>query len=137
MASDKDSLTEKLQRRFKNVDGFGKDDAKELIEEAIDAHKKEPDASDELILIYAQQQAAWQVAINVAHYFKFTDGEESVDKSMIADNYRKIAKDLQEAYDVEKRRLRGNKFKIAQRVDRPYTSPPTGKSRRRWLWRRF
>jgi len=88
-------------------------------------------------LIYAQQQAAWQVAINVAHYFKFTDGEESVDKSMIADNYRKIAKDLQEAYDVEKRRLRGNKFKIAQRVDRPYTSPPTGKSRRRWLWRRF
>lgn len=126
-------LIERLLRRFKGVPNFDEDDAIELVEEAKESH--ESDASDELILLYAQVQGAWQIAFSVAHYFRFTDGEESVDKSMVADNYRKLARELQVEYDKEIGKIFGNNFRIMTRIDRPNTSPPTGESGG-MLWRR-
>jgi len=72
--ADEIKLAERLLRRFKGVPNFDEDDAIELVREAIELHDK--DASDDLILLYAQIQGAWQIAFSVAHYFKFTDGEE-------------------------------------------------------------
>lgn len=119
-------LVERLMRRFKGVPNFDESDAIDLVKEAKEAH--ESDASDELILLYAQVQGAWQIAFGAAHYFKFTDGEESVDKSMIAENYRKLAKDLQADYEAEKGRSSGSNFRVMRRIDRPHTTPPTGGS---------
>ena len=134
--ADRDELIERLSRRFKGVPNFDLTDAEELIDEAIEAHKNDKDASDDLVLLYAQTQGAWQIAFSVAHYFRFTDGEESVDKSMVADNYRKLARDLQVEYDKEIGKIFGNNFRIMTRIDRPNTTPPTGESGRR-LWRRY
>src|SRR5690625_7924983 len=107
-------------RRFKGVPNFDESDAIDLVEEAKEAH--ESDASDELILLYAQVQRAWQIAIGVAHYFRFRDGVEEVDKSMIADNYRKLAKDLQADYDNEQGRTIGSGFRLMTGIDRLRTS---------------
>ena len=131
-------LAEKLYRMFKGVPGFTEDEALELIDDAMRTHGYAPTDSVpsdriRLILLYAQIQGVWQVAMSVAHYFKFSDGEESVDKSMLADNYRKLAKDLQTEYDIENGKLFGNNFRIMPRIDRPSTTPPTGESGfRRW-----
>jgi len=134
-------LAERLLRRFKGVPGFTEEDAIELVNDAMRAHGYAPtDSVTEkdvsLILLYAQKEGAWQIAFSVAHYFKFTDGEESVDKSMVADNYRRLARDLQEEYEREAGKVFGNNFRIMPRLDRPNTTPPTGESGKR-LWRRF
>lgn len=118
-------LTERLYRRFKGVPNFENTNAQELVEESLQAHGFAPSAdvpSDEVkkILLYAQIQASWQIAFSVAHYFKFTDGEESVDKSMVSENYRKLAKDLQADYDSDDTSNKpSSNFAVMKRLDRP------------------
>ena len=142
-----DELAERLLQRFKGVPNFELTDAQELVEESLRVHgldssKAVPNDKETLILLYAQTQGAWQIAFSVAHYFKFADGEESVDKSMVSDNYRRLARDLQDEYDKEKGKIFGNNFRLMPRIDRPNTTPPTGLSggRNRWrrgTWRRY
>src|SRR5690625_3390941 len=127
----RDELAERLLRRFKGVPNFDITDAQELVDESLHVHGLDasadvPTDKETVVLLYAQFQGTRQIAYSVAHYFKFSDGEESVDKSMIADNYRKLAKDLQEDYEAEKGREFGSNFRIMRRVDRPHTTPPTG-----------
>src|SRR5690606_41564196 len=87
-----------------------------------------------LILRYAQAEGAWQIAFSTAHYFQYTDGEESVNKPGISERYRRLATELRKQYDAEKAKETGASFYLTQRVDRPNTTPPTGKSgHRRWL----
>ncbi|MHC8516777.1 hypothetical protein [Sporosarcina sp. ITBMC105] len=134
-------LVERLYRRFKGVPNFTMADAQELVDEALDYHGFEPsadvpNAKATLVILYAQIQGAWQVAFSVAHYFKFTDGEESVDKSMVADNYRKLARDLQTEYDKEVATQHGTAYRVMRRIDRPHTSPPSGESGR-YSWRKY
>lgn len=121
-------LAERLLRRFKGVPGFTLDDAMELVLEAKQVHGYAPDAlipshKQRLILLYATVEGANQIAMSVAHYFKYSDGEESVDKSMIADNYRKLARDLKADYDEEKSLETGSGFHVMKRIDRPLTMP--------------
>lgn len=122
-------LAERLLLRFKGVPNFMYENALELVEDAMRAHNFTPDDSvpddkANIVLLYAQIQGAWQIAFSVAHYFKFTDGEESVDKSMISKNYRDLAKDLQAEYDKERAEMVGSSFRIMKRLDRPITMPP-------------
>lgn len=138
-----DELVAVMMNRFKGVPGFTKQDALDVITEAMANHGYKPSDSVNpkdvnLVLLSAQAQGAWQIAVSVAHYFKFTDGEESVDKSMVAENYRKLARDFQEEYDRAQAKLFGNNFKIAPRIDRPNTTPRTGNSGGAWrTWRRY
>src|SRR5690625_173738 len=139
--ANKAEIVERLYRRFKGVPNFELADAQELVDDSLRYHGLEPSADvprdkESIVVLYAQVQGAWQIAFSVAHYFKFTDGEESVDKSMIADNYRRLARDLQTEYDKEVGKIFGNNFRIMKRVDRPNTTPPTGESGRR-PWRRY
>lgn len=132
-------MVELLIRRFKGVPNFEVSDAMELIEESLVFHGYGPSADvsadkTRMILLYAQTQGAWRIAFSVAHYFRFTDGEESVDKSMVAENYRKLARDLQDEYDREVGKAFGNNFRTMRRADRPNTTPRTGESRRK-SWR--
>src|SRR5690625_3675002 len=83
-------LAERLYRRFKGVPNFDLDDEQELVDEKLEFHGYElsadvPADKVSLILLYAQKVGAWQIAFSGAHYFKFVDGEESVDKSMVSD----------------------------------------------------
>lgn len=134
-------ISDRLYRMFKGVPNFTEEDALELVEDALAEHGIAPTdsvPSDKvrLITLYAQMRGAWQIAFSVAHYFRFTDGEESVDKSMVADNYRRLAQNLQRDYDIENGRLSGNRFRTMTRIDRPNTTPPTGESGRK-AWRRY
>lgn len=132
------TLAERLFKRFKGVPNFTIEDAQELVDDALRVHGYEPSATiphdkENLILLYAQSEGAWQIALSTAHYFSYTDGEESVDKSKVSEQYRKLATDLRKEYEMEKAKETGAGFYIARRIDRPLTSPPTGESRwRRW-----
>lgn len=132
-------LAERLVKRFKGVPNFDITDAQELVDDALqvqglDLSADVPGDKTNLVLLYAQAEGAWQIALSTAHYFQYQDGEESVDKSMISEQYRKLAKDLRAEYDAVKVRESGAGFYIAARIDRPHTTPPSGGSRRR-LWR--
>lgn len=140
--ANKTEITDRLLRRFKGVPSFDTEDAMDLVDEAFNLHGLKPSDSvpsdkEQLIMYYVQSQGAWQIALSVAHYFKFTDGEEAIDKTMLADNYRRLAKDFEAKYESEKSFLYGSNFRTMQRPDRPNTTPPSGESGRRSLWRRY
>lgn len=124
MATSKE-LAERLYRRFNGVPNFTEEVAQALIDDSLSTHGLSPDADIPLdqtnrVLLFAQSEGAWQVAFSVAHYFKYTDGEESVDKSMVSDNYRQLAKDLREDYDAEINPGKGSiRFTQMTRIDRP------------------
>src|SRR5690625_1486353 len=125
-----DELAERLLQRFKGVPNFELTDAQELVEESLRVHgldssKAVPNDKETLVLLYAQTQGAWQIALSVAHYFSFTDGEESVDKSMIADNNRRLARELQIDYEIENGGIDGNNLRNMPRLDRQKTTLPS------------
>ncbi|MEK3887258.1 hypothetical protein [Bacillus sp. FSL K6-3431] len=128
-------LAERLLKRFKGVPNYELTDAMDSVGDAMQVHgfaltADVPADKQRLVLLYAQSESAFQIAFSVAHYFKYTDGEESVDKSMIAENYRKLARELKDDYDAEKVSESGSGFSLMARVDRPLTTPPR---RRRYL----
>lgn len=55
-----------------------------------------------LILLYAHWDACLQVAFNSARYFSYKDGEETVDKRAVSEQYRRIAAELKRRYDAKK-----------------------------------
>lgn len=122
--ADMEALAKRLLIRFKNVPNFTIDDAKELVTESMRVHGFEPDDDvpherQRIILLYAQAEAAFQIAYSVAHYFKYTDGEEHVDKSVTAHNYRQLAKDTRQEYERERHFVSGASFYTISRADRP------------------
>src|SRR5690625_2229235 len=118
MADRVTELSERLYRRFKGVPNFDEIDAKELVEGSLEVH--DDGAAVDLVLLYAQVQGAGQVAFSVAHYFTFSDGEESVDRSPVAEQRRRRATDLQSQNDKETDDKAGKSdFVVMNRVDRP------------------
>ena len=124
-------LAERLARRFKGVPNFDNTDAQELVDDALQVHGLEPSSDvpadkTNIVLLLAQAEGAWQIALSTAHYFSYIDGEESVDKTKVSEQYRKLARDLRAEYDAEKAKESGAGFYISRRIDRPHTTPPTG-----------
>ncbi|WP_054955043.1 hypothetical protein [Paenibacillus dakarensis] len=128
-------LIERLTARFRQVPGVEPADIEAWLAEALYQYGYAPmtafDVDNEeaaLLLLLAQIHGARAIAFSVAHYFKYTDGEEAVDKTMVADQYRKIAADLALEYEREKgvidARKGGSTFKVARRIDRDYEVPP-------------
>lgn len=120
----KTELAQRLLRRFKGVPNFLLTDAEELVDDAMQVHgfassNNVPESDTNLVLLYAQAEGAWQIALATAHYFSYRDGEESVDKSKISEQYRKLAQDIRNQYETEKARKCGAKFFIMKRIDRP------------------
>jgi hypothetical protein len=115
-------LSDRLLRRFKNVPNVSLADATDWTEESMLIHGYTPSddvPSDKefLILLYAQAEGAFQIAISAAHYFSYSDGEEQVDKTMISEQYRRIAKDLREEYS-RKKATDSSRVVFMKRVDR-------------------
>lgn len=120
------TISERLLKRFKGVPNYDISDATLAVEDAMlsmgyAVTDSVPDDKVTALLLYAQSESAFNIAMSVAHYFQYTDGEESVNKSMISDKYKALAKDLRDRFDeeLEKEKLRnGSSFSIATRVDR-------------------
>lgn len=128
-------LIERLTARFRNVAGVEPADIEVWLNEALYQYGYAPmtafdipDDETPLVLLLAQIHGARAIAFSVAHYFKYTDGEEAVDKTMVAEQYRKLAADLVAEYEREKGVIIGRKsastFKVARRLDRDIVEPP-------------
>lgn len=117
-------LSERLRKRFKNVPNVTSEDAVDWTVESMmihgyDSSSNIPNELIELVLLNAQAEGAFQIALSTAHYFQYTDGEESVNKTAVSDQYRKLAQDIRIQYENEKRRKSGVKVGYMKRVDRP------------------
>lgn len=115
-------LSERLLKRFKNVPNVTIVDAQDWTEESMLIHGYEssaivPNDRQEIVLLYAQSEGAFQISLSSAHFFKYTDGEEQVDKTMVSEQYRKLAKDLREEY-TRKKGVLGSKAVFMKRADR-------------------
>lgn len=74
------------------------------------------------LLAYSSAELALQIALDAARFFKYTDGEETVDKSMIAKEYRAFAAMFKADYLAEETKLApydGSAFRVMRRLDRP------------------
>lgn len=120
-------LSERLLKRFKGVPNITIEDATDWTEDAMLEHgykssQTVPTESESLILLYAQAEGARQISLATAHYFQYTDGEESVNKSMISEQYRKLALDLKSDYERKKAdgagSIGGSRFRGLPRADR-------------------
>lgn len=120
-------LSETLLRRFKNVPNVSLEDTTDWITLAMAEH--EFDATDDvpteyvtLILLYAEADGAGLISLQTAYYFSYKDGEESVDKRGVSEQYRKVATELWKKYERKKADsgLAGaTVFTIMRRADRP------------------
>ena len=121
-----EKLKARLSRRF---NGLSEDQINAAIMDGIDAlgyEKAEavPTVDINLILAYVSAEIAIELATNAASYFSFTDGEESVDKTNIMENYTALAAQFRSEYEAEiaKREAAAIEplpiFHVMKRVDR-------------------
>lgn len=120
-------LSETLLRRFKNVPNVSLEDTTDWITLAMAEH--DFDATDDvpneyvtLILLYAEADGAGLISLQTAYYFSYKDGEESVDKRGVSEQYRKVATELWKKYERKKADsdlMGATRFSIMRRADRP------------------
>lgn len=101
-----ETMTQRLARRFTAVPDLPDDEAPNTMKDTFETFGYQPDADVPprdigKLLAYASAELATLVAINSARYFKYTDGEESVDKSMLSKEYRELAKLFRDEYQEE------------------------------------
>lgn len=114
-------LATRLQNKFKNVPNVTLTDCTDWVTDAVALHGN---YTDEVLVLYlAQSEGARNIALNVAHYFKYNDGEESVDKTMLTEQYLRIANEFLVAYNTNKGKASdgatsGSKFTVIKRADR-------------------
>ncbi|WP_273717072.1 hypothetical protein [Alkalihalobacillus pseudalcaliphilus] len=120
-----DDLKTRLLARFRAVPGVTDEDVATWVIESMIYHgysdtSDVPEIDTAKILLYAQGDGCFQIAAQVGHYFQYTDGEEAVNKSMISDNYRKLARELRIEHrrKIAEDRARFSTFKAPRRQDR-------------------
>jgi len=120
-------LETSLLRRFKDVPAIEAEDVREWLDAAYGVHdlsKNTPlsEANASLALLYAEATGASAIAIRTAHYFSVVDKDESIDKSGIAGEYRRLSEVLWRNYRRAKEELRpfsgGSAMHFMRRVDR-------------------
>jgi hypothetical protein len=122
-----DELSERLYNRFKDVPGVASEDTDEWIETGMNEHgfEREDNVPAEyvpIIMLHAEADGASQIAVRSAHFFKYSDKDESVDKSGVADRYRRLAEILWDRYRRKRfegvGEIGGSRVHIMTRVDR-------------------
>lgn len=74
------------------------------------------------LLAYSSAELALQIALDAARFFKYTDGEESVDKSMVSKEYREFSAIFKADYLAEEASrvtTETSAFRVMKRLDRP------------------
>jgi hypothetical protein len=100
------TMIERLARRFNTVTALPADAAELTMIDTFESFGYKTDADVPVtdinrLLAFASAELATQVAINAASYFKYTDGEESVDKSMVSKQYRELAAQFRKDFAEE------------------------------------
>lgn len=104
------TMIERLARRFNAVTALPADAAELTMIDTFESFGYKTDADVPVtdinrLLAFASAELATQVAINAASYFKYTDGEESVDKSMVSKQYRELAAQFRIEFAAEELRF--------------------------------
>lgn len=76
---------------------------------------------ENLVALYVDYLTALSDAKESREYFKYTDGEESVDKSKVYDNYRRYAQDVYNAWrsarsEYRQQMRQGGFYKLRKRA---------------------
>lgn len=120
-------LSSRLLKRFKDVPGVDLEDTDGWIELAMNEHgfERQEDVPVEyisLIMLYAEADGTSQVSLRTAYFFMYSDKDETVDKTKVADHYRKLAEVLWERYKAKKtegvEEFGGSRFAVMTRADR-------------------
>lgn len=98
-----ESVKERLTKRLSKIYGVTPEDISDWLAEA-ESEFDGQDENDNALFYLALYIAYETIASDSARFFSFRDGEESVDKSMIFENYMKLAKQARRNYS---RYLRG------------------------------
>lgn len=115
-----------VRNRFSGVPEITEADIDGVVTEALAVHGMgdEFDGAElPMLMAYASAEMAQKIALNTAWYFSFSDGEESVDKTMVTDKYRNLANDYRQTYERHRmqseRAARKSRFRNMHRIDRP------------------
>lgn len=95
------AVSDRLLTLFKRVPGVTSADTAEWLTEAIaeSGLQEGINLSDDNALLYlAYSIGCRAIAADAARYFQYSDGEESVNKSKIFDNYMRLASDAYSKY---------------------------------------
>jgi len=119
-------LATTLLKRFRDVPNVDIEDATDWVTTAMNEHGFEatdnvPVEYVNLVLLYAEADAAGLISLRTAYYFSYKDGEESVDKRGVSEQYRKVATELWKKYDKKKADsglTATTRFSILKRADR-------------------
>lgn len=119
----KNELSQRLLTRFKDVPNVDSSDTDEWVETAMNEHGYNAMGdvlTDDITLVmtHAEADGAGQIALRTAFYFSYTDRDEAVDKSMVSEQYRKLADQLWNKYAQKKSERSGSQFRIMRRADR-------------------
>ncbi|MDQ0270728.1 hypothetical protein [Cytobacillus purgationiresistens] len=97
------SVSERLQTRLNNVPGVTPADIVDWVAEAVIESGFTEEENENAVFYLALSVGYETITANTAHYFKYTDGEEMVDKSSIYANYMQLAKESRKNYRKYKR----------------------------------
>jgi hypothetical protein len=119
-------LKQRLLGRFKDVPEVSDEDVTEWLDTALNdngftSSDDVPADKVSLVLLNAQAEGASTIALSTAHYFSFTDKDQTVDKSGISERYRTLADELWDRYQrkkTESNGAKGAKFRVMRRLDR-------------------
>lgn len=102
------TLEGRLAKRFRNVAGVTTQDLADWIEEAVAesgyaAGGTGEDNKDNALLYLAYSIGCFVIATDAARYFKYTDADEAVDKTMVGDKYLALAEWGRKQYAIQLR----------------------------------
>lgn len=93
------AVSDRLETRLKNVPGITSADIAEWLAEALEESGLVDDGTNDNTLLYLSLSIAYEtIAQDAARFFKYTDGDESVDKTNVFDNYTKFAAQARRQY---------------------------------------
>jgi hypothetical protein len=113
------TISERLTKRFRNVPGVTGDDVADWLSEAEEeSNLIESDvvSDNNAILYLAFSIGCRTIAADAARFFKYTDGEENVDKTNIFENYMRLSLEALQQYRYH-RNGGGSRTLTPKRVD--------------------
>jgi hypothetical protein len=92
------AVSGRLSSRLSKIPGVLPSDIVGWVDESVEESGLD-EIEDENAVFYLALAIAYEtIASNSAHFFKYSDGDESVDKSNIYANYIKLAKSARKSY---------------------------------------
>jgi hypothetical protein len=92
------AVSDRLHTRLNKIPGVTTTDIALWIDDATQESATDETENENAIFYLALTIAYETIAANTAHYFKYSDGDESVDKSNLFDNYTKLAHQARKQY---------------------------------------